>query len=241
MLNRRKSAASDSCYTATTATDTDDKRSWLFRRFPMRYSSSGSHLTRRRTHENEATHDTSSAACSPIPNVFVQFDINAKRQYGIRQPLGEDSTKRGGSTVDIIPLIQSIPVKKCEMQQRFKIEMHRKVCKHCNFENFFYKSDTPGIPKLFRAHEDSVNESLYHDLTTPTSPRNEMRYYDSEAVYKSQSSSSKNNATAKQKIVVQMPKVTLTVVDKTETVVNKIEASNSSRTPKPTLSYTYRR
>ncbi len=228
MLNRSKSShtpKSVTCYRKTA-----DNSSLMFHRFPMRHTSPSMHRAWKKKHQSQATEEET--ACT-VPKLSIGFDINAKRQYGLR--VSEDCIALHENKAETKPLIRSFCVEKCELQERFKVvEIHRKICKHCNFENFFCKTDASNRqPNLARSYEELLNEKLYRDWSKVMPHKSKDESEESDTI---DSRPLMKTEIKRQKIVVQMPKVTLSVNED-----EKDEKGPYKARTKATLSYTHRK
>ncbi len=217
MLSRRKENPEDDsrCHPIP-----PNSKSWMFHKFPVRYTSPRMQHARTRYRRD----DSKDVRALGVPKVSVQFDINAKFNRSERKSI-DGATQESAPR----PLLQSFSIEKYELQERFKVvEIHRKVCKHCKYENFFCKSSHNLNHSLVKKRIDMLNKELQgSDWTNSSLPSSNQEYLDSEAM--SLQEPLKHGKT-KQKIVVEMPKVDLC-----------IEESGESRTSRPLLSYTHRK
>ena len=123
-----------------------DEKSWLFDRFPTRYTSPRVQHARRDILQRQRG---GNRAYFQVPKISANFgvgfqlqskpakekssDWNAER--GCRETkLQKPITNSGSMPID------SFLVGKYELKERYKlVEIHKKVCKHCNFQNVIYK------------------------------------------------------------------------------------------------------
>lgn len=148
MLNRSKNAfdKQKSCNFTVT-----NDHSWMFHQFPVRYTSPRMQRARRARQQRKVDNGMDHF---PMPTIPVKFNANTSNRYEVQRKGGAQSDKPEAK-----PLFASCFIEKCELKERFKdVEVQRKICKHCQFENLVYKKDSyHGITDANNRSTDKIN------------------------------------------------------------------------------------
>ena len=122
------------------------EKSWLFHRFPTRHTSPRVQHARRDMLQRQRG---GNRTYFQVPKISANFGMGFQLQSKPTKEKSSDGTaERGCSETKLQKLVansRSMPIDsflvgKYELKERYKfVEIHKKVCKHCSFQNVIYK------------------------------------------------------------------------------------------------------
>ena len=217
-------------------TSPSDENSWLFDRFPTRYTSPRVQHARR---DMLQRHINGNRAYFQVPKISANFETGFQLQSkptkekssdghagrGCNETKLQKPIRNGGS----MP-IDSFLVGKYELKERYKVvEIHKKVCKHCNFQNVVYK--VKDSVKCGRYEPSVPGGSIYGQDPRGTKWNSSTLSEDS---YSSDSEAKAiclpTSIQPKRKLVVQMPKIR-----------NSATSRHEDENYRPLFSYTHKK
>lgn len=215
----------------------NDEKSWIFDRFPTRYTSPRvQHARKDMLLQRQIS---GNRAYFQVPKISANFEMGFQLQGKPKEKSCDGNAERSCSETKLqrpisnggsMP-IDSFLVEKYELKERYKVvEIHKKVCKHCNFQNVIYKV------------KENVETGRYEPCL-PGDPiygrdRRATRWNDSTVSEDSFSTDNEAKATClptsiqpKKKLVVQMPNIRNSATSRNEDEIDK----------RPLLSYTHKK